>query len=646
MRPIAATLCMAACLLTVLRSLGAAETAEFPYLPTNYEEPYRGQYHFSAQNGWMNDINGLWYYKGEYHMTFQHFPYGLAWNNMHWGHAVSADMLHWVQKPIALKPGDNVPGQCFSGSVVVDSANTSGLKTGPEDVFVAIYTATKKGTCLAYSNDRGETWQAYSNNPVAIGTTNETTRDPHVFWHGPTRRWVAAEFETGKGMVFYHSPDLKVWTQAGAFKFGDECPDIFELPVDGGPSKKWVLHDGRGNYHLGRFDGERFTPEPGGPWKIDQNPERNYYASQSFFRNNFPDNRVIQMAWSFGKVQTKPWTHNATFPCEFKLRTFPEGVRVTRNPIAEISKLYESSRHWGAQTLAPGVNLLEGIKAKCFDLTAEFDLSGTTAKTITFRVANKSVTYDVTKRTLLGQGLAPINNHVKIRLLADCGTIEVFGNDGEFSWTENVALTPGDDSVGLSADGSVRLVSADFHAVKRAWPPVLPPDFRSNLTGSWTPLSGTWGDFDGGKTGSGRGRTFCLNAQTGGDGTYEGDISLRSTYGAAVCGGGLVIRGNPSMSAGYYIYLDTGGSVGIWTPVRDLLTRGAAEIKPGATYHLKVVAAGNNIRVYVNNAEKALIDYTDPKPWPEGQFGLGVVDGAAIFQNVSATPGATPPPGH
>ena len=155
MRPIAATLCMAACLLTVLRCLGAAETAEFPYLPTNYEEPYRGQYHFSAQNGWMNDINGLWYYKGEYHMTFQHFPYGLAWNNMHWGHAVSADMLHWVQKPIALKPGDNVPGQCFSGSVVVDSANTSGLKTGPEDVFVAIYTATKKGTCLAYSNDRG-----------------------------------------------------------------------------------------------------------------------------------------------------------------------------------------------------------------------------------------------------------------------------------------------------------------------------------------------------------------------------------------------------------------------------------------------------------------------------------------------------------
>lgn len=613
----------------------SAQYPEFPYLPTHYDEPYRGQFHFSPQGGWMNDINGLWHYKGEYHMTFQHFPHGLGWNQMHWGHAVSTDMLHWVQKPIALEPGVNVPGDCFSGSVVVDSANTAGFKNGTEDVFVAIYTATKKGTCLAYSNDKGATWQAYAGNPVAIGTVNETTRDPHVFWHEPTRKWVAVEFETGKGMVFYNSADLKNWTRTSAFKFGDECPDIFELPIDDGATKKWVLHDGGCHYHLGSFDGATFTPDPGGPWKVDANPERNFYASQKFFRKNFPDQRVIQMAWSFGKVATKPWTHNATFPCEFKLKTLPEGVRMTRNPIAEITKLYASSKHWDTQTLASGTNLLADAKAKCFDLTAEFDLTGVTATEIKFSFPNKTVTYDIARRTLLGKELAPINNRVKIRLLVDWSQLEAFGNDGKFSWTENVAFTPDDSSLGLSANGDVKLVSMDFHAVKRTWPAPLPPNFKSNLAGTWTPLSGTWTDFNGGKVGSGKGRTFCLNSQTGADFTYEGDITLRRLGGAPVTGGALAFRANHNMTSGYYVYVDTGGSVGLWAPVRDGLANFATEIKADTTYHLKVVISGANIKVYFNNGKDPVIDFTDPKPFLEGRFGMAVVDGAAIFQNVS-----------
>ena len=617
----------------------AAGYPEFPYLPTNYDEPYRGQFHFSAQGGWMNDVNGLWYYKGEYHMTFQHFPHGLGWNQMHWGHAVSPDMLHWVQKPIALEPDVNVPGQCFSGSVVVDSANTSGFKSGNEDVFVAIYTATKKGTCLAYSNDKGATWQAYAGNPVAIGTTNEKTRDPHVFWHEPSHKWVAAEFETGRGMVFYNSPDLKTWTETSAFKFGDECPDIFELPVNDGATKKWVLHDGGGRYHLGSFDGAAFTPDVGGPWKIDANPERNYYASQSFFRKNFPDNRVIQMAWSFGKVATAPWTHNATFPCEFKLKTFPEGVRITRNPISEIARLYDSSQHWGAQTLAAGSNLLSGTKAKCFDLTAEFDLTGATATAIQFTLPNKIVTYNIPSKTLLGQALEPSKNRVKVRLLVDWSQLEVFGNDGKFSWTENVAFAPDASSIGLSVDGNVKLVAMDFHRVKSAWPAPLPPHFKTNLTGTWTPLSGTWKDYNGGKVGSGNGRTFCLNSQSTSDFTYEGDITILGFGRAPVSAGALAFRANANMTAGYSVYVDTGGTVGIWAPQRDMLARYATEIKVDTPYHLKVVTSGSNIKVYFNNSKEPVINFTDPQPFLGGQLGLAIVDGAAVFQNVNLNGG-------
>ena len=612
---------------------------EFPYLPTDYQESYRGQFHFSPQNGWMNDVNGLWYYKGEYHMTFQHFPHGLGWNNMHWGHAVSTDMLHWKQKPIALEPDVNVPGQCFSGSVVVDSENTSGFKNGTEDVFVAIYTATKKGTCLAYSNDKGATWQAYAGNPVGIGTINESTRDPHVFWHEPTRKWVAAEFETGKGMVFYNSPDLKAWTKTSAFKFGDECPDIFELPIDDGPTKKWMLHDGGGHYHIGSFTGTPFTPDAGGPWKIDSNPERNYYASQSFFRRNFPDKRVIQMAWSFGKVPTNPWTHNATFPCEFKLKTFSEGVRLIRNPIAEITKLYATSEHWGAQPLTSAKNLLSKINDKCFDLTAEFDLTGATATAITFTLPNKTIIYDITKKTLLGQELAPINNRVKIRLLVDWSQLEAFGNDGKFSWTENVAFAPTQNSMNLSANGNVKLASMDFHSIRSTWPTPLLPDFKTNLTGTWTPLSGTWMNYNQGKVGSGNGRTFCLTSQTASDFTYEGDITILGLGRAQISAGALAFRANANMTSGYFVYVDTGGTVGIWAPRRDMIAHYTTEIKTDTPYHLKVVTSSDNIKVYFNNGKEPIINFTDTQPSLNGQLGLAIVDGAAVFQNVNINGG-------
>jgi fructan beta-fructosidase len=177
---------------------GWGADADYPYYPTNYDEPYRGQYHFTAPNGWLNDVNGVWYYGGVFHLSYQAYPYTLDGLTKHWGHATSTDMVHWVSAPVMLDPGvRGLPGDAWSGSAVVDVDNTSGLQTGTNPVLVAIYTATSEGTCLAYSNDLGLTWQPYAGNPLPIGGESDAERDPHVFWHEPTQQWVCAHYENG-----------------------------------------------------------------------------------------------------------------------------------------------------------------------------------------------------------------------------------------------------------------------------------------------------------------------------------------------------------------------------------------------------------------------------------------------------------------
>ena len=478
--------------------------AQSPYLPTNYDEPYRGQFHFSQQSGWMNDLNGMWFLNGTYNLTCQAYPYSLDGLAKSWGHATSTDMMHWTQLSNALDPGVNVPGDCWSGSAVVDVNNTSGFGSIANPPLVAIYTATTKGTCLAYSNDQGVTWVAYPGNPVKVGLTNSDTRDPHVFWYAPTGKWVCVLFENGT--TFYTSADLKTWTKTGNFNWGWECPDFFELPIDGGAIKKWVLMRADGQYYVGTFNGSAFTPDAGGPYSMVKNAGigAGFYASQTFFRNNFPDARVIQMAWmsGFGVGSTAPWTHNSTFPAEVKLQTFPEGVRAARTPIAEISNLYGSTQSWSNQTLSSGQNLFAGNLSKCYDIEAVFDVSNTTATAITFQFANRTVTYDVINKTLFGESLKPINNIVKIRFLVDWGELEAFGNDGEYSYAENFKFTPSNSLISMTANGSINMVSARYSTLNRTWPGTPnnayadDADTGNTYTGSWTTVTGESGYYN------------------------------------------------------------------------------------------------------------------------------------------------------
>ena len=257
-------------------ALGDLEADAAPRPSRN--EPYRPQFHFTYQKGWLSDINGLFYYRGEYHLFSQHCPESTAcdYPNTYWGHAVSTDLIHWCELPPALAPDQD--GPAFSGTAVVDWGNSSGFQTGVEKPLVAFYTGAryivddkKDGViCAAYSNDRGRTWTKYAGNPVLPPITH-LNRDPRPFWHEPTKRWILAmTLSCGNWLdgdyrfVLFSSSDLKNWKEESRLDLpkGLDCPDMFSLPVDDDPKqRRWVFWAGDGTYAVGTFDGKTFTRE-------------------------------------------------------------------------------------------------------------------------------------------------------------------------------------------------------------------------------------------------------------------------------------------------------------------------------------------------------------------------------------------------
>jgi fructan beta-fructosidase len=457
-----------------------------PFPTTNYDEPYRGQFHFTPPGGHANDVNGLWYWNGVYYMAYQAYAYTLHWGDTagdgaikrDMAYATSRDLVHWEHQGLMIEADVSSLGQVWSGSTVVDPTNTSGLGSGLEPVFATVFTCTAGGTCVTYSTDRGITWTPYANNPVSIGAGGWEARDPHVFWHAPTSKWVALHYDAGT--VFYTSPDLKSWTKTSSLTFGFECPDFFELPVDGdAQNTRWVLQDGSGAYLIGEFDGATFTPDAdfapetaGGAYraqKMDQGDS--FYAAQSFFRESFPDERVVQVAWMRGPYGvTAPWTHALSFPAELSLVSTESGIRVARRPIAEIATLHGSATERKATTLSAGQNLLAGMQAKAFDLEVKLDVAASTATSITLRIADKTFSYDVSSQTFIGRPLPLRDGKLELRVLADHGQLEVFGAGGLFSYTSAQFFAPRDARVELVADGTLAVESASLRTLKRAWP--------------------------------------------------------------------------------------------------------------------------------------------------------------------------------
>lgn len=316
-----------------------------------YHEKSRPQLHYSQRRGWNNDPNGMVWYDGEYHLFYQHNPYEREWENMHWGHAVSRDLIHWEELNEALYPDHN--GTAFSGSAVVDYENTSGFGSKDNPAMVAIYTgaSAKQVQCIAYSLDKGRTWTKYEKNPVIdSGKLWNTvdTRDPKVFWYGPNKEWVMILNERD-GHSIYTSADLKEWKYESHVTGFWECPELFELPVDGNPQNTmWVMYGASGTYMLGDFDGKVFTPKHGKYYYCGGS----IYAAQTFTGIPESDGRRIQIGWDRINHPNLPVNGCMTLPTELTLRTTKDGVRLFCSPIKELNSLEQ-----------------EGIKAE--NLTAE-----------------------------------------------------------------------------------------------------------------------------------------------------------------------------------------------------------------------------------------------------------------------------------
>lgn len=434
-----------------------------------YHEKYRPQFHFTSRRGWLNDPNGLVYDQGEYHLYYQHNPYGTGARDMHWGHAVSSDLVHWKELPIALYPptfGD----WAWSGSAVVDHANAAGFQTGKDAPIVVAYTSTGRGECIAYSNDRGRTFTQYTGNPVI----KHKGRDPDIFWYAKGKHWVMALYDEKNGdardVEFYTSPDLKSWHYESRVSGYYECPNFFELPVDGDTkNQKWVLFAADGAYALGSFDGKTFTPETP---KLPANWGNCYYAAQTY--NDIParDGRRIRIAWGRVDFPGMPFNQMMDFPDVLTLRTTPDGIRMFANPVKEIDTLHAKAHKIANQTLQPGDNPLANITGDLFDIRA--DLEPRSASSITLTVRGIPITYDVQKAELSCQGCtAPLkltDGRLHLQILVDRASLEIFGGDGIVYMP--IGVIPKDDDHSLSlnvAGGSLAVHSLDVYELRSIW---------------------------------------------------------------------------------------------------------------------------------------------------------------------------------
>ena len=421
---------------------------EIPGFDNLYSESLRPQFHFTSKRGVIGDPNGLVYHEGLYHLYHQHNPFGRYFFNMSWGHAVSKDLIHWKQMDEAIRPA-SYKDDAWSGGAVVDKNNTSGFQIGNTPPIVIAYTSSRRGECIAYSNDGGITFTPYQGNPVLKGAT--ANRDPKIFWYEPGNHWVMARnyaYEKKEYMGFYSSSDLKNWKLEGKEGFFHSCPEAYELPVIGSEGvKKWVIHDMFGLYKIGDFNGKEYKSDVAE--RITYNHGSSYVSGQVF--TNHPEDKKVMMAFSYNGVNPDmPFNNCMLFPVELRLKNTTQGIRLCPKPIEAIVQLHDeefiekniklSKLKKKLITLGDFGDLLH-IKLNIEDLEGKFtfEVNGaslTLENDSLYIKGNLKTPVNPIMRTAIDKGgmvkgPLPIGEHTELEIILDKTTMEIFGNDGE-----------------------------------------------------------------------------------------------------------------------------------------------------------------------------------------------------------------------
>lgn len=438
-------------------------------------EKFRPLYHFSPAWGWMNDPNGMVYKDGEYHLFYQYNPYGSMWGNMHWGHAVTKDLVHWEHLPVAISP--DALGTIFSGSCVVDKDNTAGFGSG---AIVAFYTSAsdRQVQSMAYSLDNGRTFKKYDRNPI-LTSAQRDFRDPKVFWHTDSGKWIMI-LAVGQEMQIYSSPNLKEWTMESSFGEGQgahagvwECPDLFELPVKGTELKKWVLicninpggpfGGSATQYFVGTFDGKTFVNESPGLTKwMDHG--KDHYATVTW--SNAPEDRKIALAWMSNweyanNVPTLQYRSANAVPRDLELYTKNGQTYLSSTPSPEVAALrgkahkkgsFKVDRSYEINPILPSNEGTYEIEIKFKNNNADvigFQLFNSKGEDVEmyYNLLDNQFTMDRRNsgqvgfsKTFATATSAPVGSakEYTLRLLVDKSSIEAFAGNGEFAMTNLV----------------------------------------------------------------------------------------------------------------------------------------------------------------------------------------------------------------
>ena len=493
-------------------TLGTAQTA--------YQERYRPQVHFSPREHWTNDPNGLVYFHGEYHLFFQYNPLGNQWGHVSWGHAVSRDLLHWRELPVAIPELGNE--MVFTGSVVVDSRNTSGFCPQGKECLVAIYTGHRTGPGevrqtqnLAYSLDDGRTWKRYAQNPV-LDLQMADFRDPSVSWNEKERHWLMAVSLPKEHKVrFYASPDLKQWTQLSDFgPTGDvdgdwECPDLLRVPNQSGSGDTWVLKIGLNpgapqggsgeQYFVGNFDGKNFVPfspassrERSADSRMPPSGWTNYgkddYCAISF--NGLPrGERPVLIGWMnnweyAAKLPTSPWRGQMSIPRRLSVVEDKAGLTLRQEPITAPLRAEQKP------VRLTKANEINGILEPPFELELQFgSLSeqGAGVRIHTDKDHWTEIGFDRTRRefytdrTHSGAAITPEfpmrtiaplaeNRGYDLRLIIDCSSVEAFAQSGTIVMTNLIFPQSSSNRLTIfSASGKPVMVTGAIWKLRSIW---------------------------------------------------------------------------------------------------------------------------------------------------------------------------------